>query len=126
MRDTSIEAYHSIKDALTPARARVWDALVLAGEPLTGRELNRKLSTPNAHKRLSELLEQGVIAECGSRTCRVTGKRAVIWKPVLVQPIPLKRVRLPKSWLVRLNRLAKRHPEHKEAIALVARLLREG
>lgn len=78
MRETSIDAYHAVLPALSPTRARVYSFLFNEG-PSTGREINEALGTSSAHKRLSELRRQGVIAERDERKCKVSGQSVITW-----------------------------------------------
>jgi len=60
-------------------RSRCLEA-VIATPGLTAREIENRTGI-KAHKRLPELREAGLIANGPSRTCRVTGRRAMTWLP---------------------------------------------
>lgn len=88
-RNTSIEAYHKIKDEglLTEARFSVYDILFERG-PMTAGELfqwsQRRHEGHTVVKgsicaRLTELRELGVAAEIGKRQCGLTGHTAIVW-----------------------------------------------
>lgn len=85
MRRTSSEAFEKIHQngLLRRMQLRVYRALYYHG-PLTGTELNfvlkgSKEASPSYHKRLSELLRQGVAVAIGTRKCSVTGQTVTIW-----------------------------------------------
>lgn len=78
MRQTSADALAEIKESLSGERLRAYETLYQSG-PMTGSELNVALQTKNAHKRLSELVKRGVVAEVGFKNCSRTGKRALLW-----------------------------------------------
>ncbi len=81
-RQTSIDVYHRIKadGLLSRMRWNVYDILFREG-PLTGKELDKKMGTDSAHKRLSELKVLGVIADSAEkvRECSVSGEMVVEW-----------------------------------------------
>lgn len=89
---TSQEALDWLRDndIMTGARMRAYvnvvDAHNNTGQGVTGRELNERMNSASAHKRLSEIAAMGLIARVGSRPCRVTGLRASMWKPRLDVP----------------------------------------
>ena len=84
MRETSRAALEDAiaRGSLSAARRRVYDALVTHGA-MTGAELDAKLGGKEVrchfHKRLSELRSLGYAKEVGTRTCSVTGSRAIAW-----------------------------------------------
>lgn len=80
MRDTSVAVYVRIRDEGLLSRARwdVYDALYRHG-PLTGSELNSHLRSKSAHKRVSELVERGLVREVGVRRCTVTLENVLAW-----------------------------------------------
>lgn len=92
-RATSIEAYRQIEaeGLLSEMRFRVYSALYhvnhRTGESCTAQELastfpasDRNSSVGlNLHARLGELRARKVVAECGERKCRVTGRNAILW-----------------------------------------------
>lgn len=92
-RRTSAEAYRHIAEEglLSKMRFRVYEALynvnLRTREPCTAQELastfpasDRNSSVGlNLHARLGELRARKVVAECGERKCRVTGRNAILW-----------------------------------------------
>lgn len=80
MKQTSIDAYLKAVDSgeLTCAREVVLE-LLLAEGPLTGREIDERLQSVSAHKRLSELRDHGYAQPEGRRRCRVSGRIAEQW-----------------------------------------------
>ncbi len=80
-RATSLVAFSKIQKALPPARRRVWEWLVEHG-PATGRELNKALKTQDAHKRVAELRQHGLVIEYGERICRVSGHQSIVNVPL--------------------------------------------
>jgi hypothetical protein len=99
-RDTSVEAYQQAEaeGLLTKERAAVFrvlrEAVTSLNGDMTGREVDQVLGSVDAHKRLSELLRQGLAVDAMTRACRVTGRRAIAWRAVLgVYPRPLKGTR---------------------------------
>ena len=78
---TSRQAFLDILNsgALGASQKKVFETIFEAGAA-TGRELNDKLKSQSAHKRLSELQDMGLIREKGVRPCAVTGHDAVAWE----------------------------------------------
>ena len=75
IRQTSIKAYIRILESgqLTEARAQVLRHFInVHPETLTERELDHQMDDVNAHKRVSELHDQGLLEEVGERACRVS------------------------------------------------------
>jgi hypothetical protein len=68
---------------LSKARAEVVEALRMAG-PMTGAELDAWMTDRGGrghyHKRLSELRRAGAATDDGARPCRVTGRKALVWR----------------------------------------------
>lgn len=83
----SITALKRIKDEglLSNSRLKVYEALCQHG-PMTGSEINHILNSASAHKRLSELEEQGVVRVKRDRLCTVTGNEAAEWEAVDALP----------------------------------------
>jgi chromosome segregation and condensation protein ScpB len=77
MRETSIEARNYIKQSIGEKQAEVYTELLKHG-PCTGRELDARLGV-DAHKRLSELKELGMVKEITKRKCSITGRNAIVW-----------------------------------------------
>lgn len=90
-RQTSIATYHDICDSglLGETQKNVIQALYEKG-PLTGRELDEYLCSPDAHKRLSELEDMGVARSAGMKICSVTEREVVAWELTGDKPTPTK------------------------------------
>lgn len=90
-RATSIVAYHEICDSglLGETQKNVIQALAERGIQ-TGRELNEYLCTPDAHKRLSELEDMGVVRSAGQKICTVTQREVLAWELTGQKPSPPK------------------------------------
>lgn len=80
IRQTSIDVFRRIEaeGLLSAQRLKVYKILFVEG-PLTGSEINELLGGKSYHKRLSELLDLGVVVALGRRTCRVTGESVLEW-----------------------------------------------
>lgn len=80
MRDTSIEAFNTIRDSgvLTKMQFRAYEFLYNNG-PLTGNEIDKKSGSTSYHKRLSELEKNGVIATKVKRICSISGVEDHEW-----------------------------------------------
>lgn len=84
-RETSIDAYQEIADngLLSARRLEVYKALYDHG-PCTAAEMLSSMSmgssAPNQIRaRLNELRSLGVAREVGTRPCRITGMRVIVW-----------------------------------------------
>jgi hypothetical protein len=89
-RQTSVDAYHKIKDEglLSARRWEAYDILFRHG-PLTANELLAiaKQEDPSrswSHletltKRLRELCQSGVADEVGTKICSITGMTVILW-----------------------------------------------
>ena len=88
-RTTSAEAYKIIKRDGLLSRAR-WEAYDIASRfgPASDNELRQAAQADGCHsfealdglgKRYSELRDMGVLCEEGTRICKVSGKRAIVW-----------------------------------------------
>jgi hypothetical protein len=88
---TSRLAYERIVAAkmLPPARLRTYDLLYREG-PMTARQVDDTLGR-DYHKRLPELLEQGVVCQSGTISCPVTNQEVYLWDITDQIPVPLKR-----------------------------------
>ena len=87
IRETSVKALRSPDFEADSAklRERVFNLMKDPGcwpWNWTGSEINKKLNSTSAHKRLSELKRIGCIVDEGQRRCGVTGKMAIYWKHV--------------------------------------------
>lgn len=86
VRQTSIDAYHEIKESglLSKRRMEVYDWLFHNG-PATGNEVfqgmvnNKMITNANITTRLGELRDMGVAYEVGVVKCPVTGKSVIQW-----------------------------------------------
>jgi len=81
VRDTSLEAYYSI-ERLGEKQRRVL-AYIKAFPGSTDRELAQMMNCadPNGVRpRRKELVDLGLVVECGARVCRVSGRRALTWR----------------------------------------------
>ncbi len=93
-RETSIEAYHRVKETgiLSSLRLKVFEILCFHG-PMTANEM-RQFGDPNANSgvystRLSELREMKIVRESPKRPCKTTGYNAIVWD-VITEGIPIK------------------------------------
>jgi hypothetical protein len=88
-RETSKQAFQEILEsgALGESQKKVFQAIFEAGDA-TGRELNDRLQSQSAHKRLSELQDMGLIREFKTRPCRVTGHDSIAWEITGSMPKP--------------------------------------
>jgi hypothetical protein len=116
---TSKLAYERILAAkmLPPARLRTYDLLYREG-PLTARQVDDTLGR-DYHKRLPELLEQGVACQSGTISCPVTRQEVFLWDVTDRLPVPLKRPRPETSTLTgrekALAEIRKHIPEKKRS-----------
>lgn len=76
--ETSVEGAR----AAERTRARVYNAILedleRRAQPATSREIGRAIGE-DAWKRMRELETGNLVKECGTRKCRVTGKKAMTW-----------------------------------------------
>ncbi len=81
VRDTSLDAYQSIRPQLGARQQAVYDAIRTLGCP-TNTELSRYLRLPinQITPRTNELREKGFVTECEKRTCGVTGRTVWSWR----------------------------------------------
>jgi hypothetical protein len=81
MTSTSKNALAYITSTGRRARIRdlVLEQLDLAPAGLTGAEINARV-VQGANRRLSELERAGLVYKDGTRECRETGLRAVVWR----------------------------------------------
>lgn len=93
-RETSIEAYHKVKETgmLSTLRLAVFKILCDHG-PLTAGEM-RKFGGAGMNSgvygtRLSELVKMGVVKEVEPRPCDVTGHRSIVWDITNEMPVKL-------------------------------------
>lgn len=85
MRNTSVKAYHELKESgdLNAMQRRVFDYVKCAG-PVTGRSISKMVD--GGHKRMSELEDRGLISRQGVTKDHVTGKIVALWA-VTNQPL---------------------------------------
>lgn len=112
VRRTSWECYRQIRDEgwLSKSRMIVYEWLYHNG-PATAREAERGLNSIDAHKRLPELRDLGVVVEVRERLCSVTGREVIEWD--VIEGLPVKPDR-------------GRGPSRKELIAELIQLRREN
>lgn len=88
VRQTSIEAYHKIKNEglLSKRRFQIYESLFLADKPLTATQIANRLECSkspsvgiNVHARLGELRSLGVICECSLTKCPITKQTVILW-----------------------------------------------
>lgn len=100
IRQTSIEAYHKIKEdgTLSSSRWHVYEILYKHG-PLTAGELKQKmlwskenfLKVYKSESRLTELRDMGVVQELGKKKCSLSGMTVILWDVTDKLPVKLKR-----------------------------------
>lgn len=98
IRGTSIKAYHRIMESgeLAAARARVLRHFIdNHPDTCTERELDAQMHDVNAHKRVSELQDMGLLEEVGERACSVSGNPSSIEWGLRDNPILIPLVREP-------------------------------
>lgn len=89
IRETSIEAYRTIKEKglLSKRRLEVYEQLYEYG-PMTAGQIGRRMvgyrsavstADRNIHARLTELRDAGCIKELGEKKCPVTGMLVIVW-----------------------------------------------
>lgn len=86
MRATSIEAFNVIvaSGLVGDSQQKVWRYLDSYPDGLTARELEAYMSTEgaaevDAHKRLPELRDMGLVRELPTRTCSITSMNVTVW-----------------------------------------------
>jgi hypothetical protein len=80
MRSTSIATYEQIvaEGLLPEKRLEVYECIFERG-PCTATQVEVWLNDKSAHKRTSELRDQGVLYEKGEVDCPITGRPAILW-----------------------------------------------
>ena len=82
--ETSREAWNDLKAKKLGERQKaVYNALKVARRPVTGREIENYLGLSGAWKRLPELERLGLAERAEPRKCRITGRSAQTWTPVI-------------------------------------------
>ena len=87
MHINSIEAYYQEVSKLTGRRADVYRTVKARGTPVTDREVMALLGFRDMNAvrpRISELVKHGLLRECDSTPCPVTGKKVRRVAPLLV------------------------------------------
>jgi hypothetical protein len=84
---TSTEAAKSVSPKLAGLRLEFISGLAACGGSATANEVARAISDNHSHresirKRAGECKRLGMIAEIGSRVCKVTGNRATVYAVV--------------------------------------------
>jgi transcription initiation factor IIE alpha subunit len=81
IRKTSIETYNKIvNNGMIPKkRMEVYKALYEYGSMTSSELFQLKGWKTNQSGRFTELQETGVIQEIGTRACKVTGNKAIVW-----------------------------------------------
>jgi hypothetical protein len=99
IRETSIEAYRTIKEngLLSRRRWQVYECLFEYG-PLTRNEISKylsknliKINSNLVSSRLVELREMGVIVEIKERICSITGMTVIEWDVTKKLPAKIKK-----------------------------------
>ena len=83
MNDTSLQAYESeIRPDLGRKQAAIRRLLLVNPQGMTNAEIARALewSINRVTPRCLELRKLGAVEDAGTRTCRVTGRTAHVWK----------------------------------------------
>jgi hypothetical protein len=82
MRETSVQAFHAIRESglLSQRRWEAYEGLYQHG-PMTSSELDAAMGVGwrTTNKRLPELERMGVVKILGTRPCGVTGMDAMVW-----------------------------------------------
>jgi len=95
-RETSIEAYHKVKETgmLSTLRLAVFEILCKHG-PMTAGEMRNyggaDMNSGVYGTRLSELERMGVVQELETRKCSTTGHRAIVWGITHEMPVKLEK-----------------------------------
>lgn len=104
-RDTSIESYNAMEacDFVDKTKLDVYRCLYHYG-PLTQNEVWEKLGRPNKKDsygpRFAVLVRMGVIADLGTRTCTVTGRRCHFYDVTSKMPVKPAASKRTVFWLV--------------------------
>ena len=93
MRQTSRDAYDHIKSS-GQLKRRMTEAYVCFYNhgPMTGQELNKKMSGDGAWKLCKPLQRREVLREVGVKACSVTGRVATLWdvtNKMPTKPLPV-------------------------------------
>lgn len=104
------------EELLPPARLRTYD-FVYGNGPVTARQVDDALGR-DYHKRLPELLAQGVLVQVGTTTCPVSHQQVYLWDITDRLPVPFKK---PKPAASTLTGRAKAIAEIEAAIPVKKR-----
>jgi len=101
LRATSIQAYREIKaqGLLGAARERVYSSLFELGSATAGEitaHLGPGATRNNVASRLNELSKLGIVREVEPRSCRVSGRRALV-REIVPGAMPVKREAEPRA-----------------------------
>ena len=82
MRDTSADAYASVKDRISAMQTQLLVALRASSTGASADQLASMtgLGWSNARKRLSELAKAGMVEDSGKRAVNASGRRAIVWR----------------------------------------------
>ena len=98
MDANSYDAYKKLVESNEVSKTQRQILLVLIQHgPQTAREIEKKLGSNNAHKRMAEIEKKGLITTFTSTTCSVTGQTAKVWK-INPQRIPSNRI-MKNNWI---------------------------
>lgn len=97
VRETSLKAYRAILNSglLSKMRMVVYKWLYHHG-PATAGVVESEMGSKDAHKRLSELRDRGVVKELGATNCPISGKEVILWDVTSKLPRKLKKHRVVK------------------------------
>ncbi len=98
IQQTSIEAYHQIKEKglLSKLRFEVYETLFFHGSMTQGECWKNHFPNRQRHDvcpRFAELERRGVIRCVGERPCAVTGRNAMVWELTNRLPISVRNKR---------------------------------
>lgn len=104
VRETSLQAYRSIKDdgLLSKRRMEVYEVLYKNKGPMTYSEIvmkfrqRKEFATSSTYQaRLSELRDLGVVYEVKEDKCPITGRHVIFWD--VTNKLPKERLKRPKA-----------------------------
>jgi len=77
---TCAVAYQQIQERglLSRMRFKAYEIVAQHG-PLTQRQVDVHFGSDSGHKRISELVERGVVRSVGEGTCPISGMQALLW-----------------------------------------------
>lgn len=83
VRSTSIQAFGDIQPRIGEKQQVVVNALIRFG-PMTNTEIAHRTKNPinTITPRTNELVKMGIVAEIDRRSCKITGKKAIVWSYV--------------------------------------------